>query len=139
MVRRFSRMDTRTTNRQPRGGEFTHSIIGGFFEVYNELGYGLLESVYVAALEFELRTRGHFVEREVWADVFYKSQPVARQRLDMVVDRAVVLEVKASEQLPAFAKRQLLNYLAVTKLELGLVLHFGPEAKVHRLINSARN
>ena len=124
-------------NRQPRGAEFTHSIIGAFFEVYNELGYGLLESVYAAALEYELKSRGHIVEREFWTDVFYKGQPVARQRLDMLVDRAVVLEIKATERLPQFTKRQLLNYLTVTKLELGLVLHFGPEAKVHRLVQTS--
>ena len=129
-------METRAKNRQPRRGEFTRSIIGGFFEVYNELGYGLLESVYASALEYELRSRGHIVEREFWTDVFYKGQPVARQRLDMIVDGAVVIEIKATEQLPPFARRQLLTYLTVTRLELGLVLHFVPEAKVHRLVQS---
>jgi GxxExxY protein len=125
--------------REPRGGEFTRSIIGAFFDVYNELGFGMLESVYSAALDFELRARGHHVEREFWTDVLYKGKPVARQRLDMIVNQAVVLEIKATERLPLFARRQLLNYLTVTKLELGLVLHFGPEAKVHRLINTRRD
>jgi GxxExxY protein len=79
--------------REPRDGEFTRSIIGAFFDVYNQLGFGMLESGYSAALEHELRARGHLVEREFWTDVFYKGQPVARQRLDMIVDRAVVLEI----------------------------------------------
>jgi GxxExxY protein len=121
---------------EPRGGKFTRSIIGAFFDVYNELGFGLLESVYSCALEFELRARGHLVEREFWTDVFYKGHPIARQRLDMIVNRAVVVEVKATERLAPFAQRQLLNYLTATKLDLGLILHFGPEAKVHRLINT---
>src|SRR5439155_26274932 len=94
--------------RQPRGDEHTHSIIGAFFDVYNELGYGLLESVYAQALSYELRCRGHLVEREVWVDVLYKGQPVARQRIDLPSDRQVVLEIKATEQLPRFARRQLL-------------------------------
>jgi GxxExxY protein len=121
---------------EPRGGEFTHSIIGAFFAVYNELGFGLLESVYSSGLEWELCARGHHVEREFWTDVFYKGHPIARQRLDMIVNRAVVVEVKATERLAPFARRQLLNYLTATKLDLGLILHFGPEAKVHRLINT---
>lgn len=121
---------------QPRGAELTHSIIGAFYEVYNELGSGLLESVYALALQWELRARGHLVKREVWTDVFYKGIPIARQRIDMIVDGAVVIEIKATGQLPAFARRQLLNYLTVTKFDLGLILHFGPEAKVHRLINT---
>jgi GxxExxY protein len=122
-----------------RGAELTRSIIGGFYEVYNDLGFGLLESVYSLALVYELRARGHRVMREVWTDVLYKGIPIARQRLHMVIDNAVIIEIKATEQLPAFARRQLLNYLTVTKFELGLMLHFGPEAKVHRLINTRRS
>jgi len=121
---------------EPRGAELTRSIIGAFYAVYNELGFGLLESVYALALEWELRARGHLVEREVWTDVIYKGIPIARQRLDMIVDGLVVIEIKATEQLPSFARRQLLNYLTVTKFDLGLLLHFGPEAKVHRLVNT---
>src|SRR2546428_9571718 len=122
--------------RRPRGDESSHSIIGAFYAVYNELGFGLLESVYAAALESELCSRGHVVEREVWVDVFYRGRPVARQRIDMIVDRQVVLEIKATDQLPRFAQRQLLNYLTVTNLELGLVLHFGPEPKFYRMVST---
>jgi GxxExxY protein len=123
-------------HRRPRGDEFTHSIIGAFYSVYNTFGYGLLESVYANAMTIELRSRGHWVEREVWVDVLYKGHRVARQRLDMVSDRLVILEVKATEQLPPFARRQLLNYLRVTPLELGLILHFGPEPKVYRMVST---
>ena len=68
--------------------------------------------------------------------MFYKGIPIARQRLDIIVDGAIVIEIKATEQLPAFARRQLLNYLTVMRFDLGLLLHFGPEAKVHRLVNT---
>ncbi len=137
MERRLSLMTARLLPL-PRGHHLTRSIIGGFYCVYNEFGFGLLESVYSAALEFELRSRGHLVEREQWVDVFYRGHSIARQRLDMIVDRAVVIEIKATEKLPLFARRQLLNYLTVTNLELGLILHFGPEAKVHRLVHTAK-
>jgi GxxExxY protein len=76
------------------------------------------------------------VEREGWVDVCYKGQRVARQRLDLVSDRDVILEVKATEQLPPFARRQLLNYLRVSHLELGLILHLGPEPKVYRMVST---
>jgi GxxExxY protein len=109
--------------------EITRAIIAAFFEVYNELGYGLLESVYAAARMQELTGKGHDIQREHWVDVYYKGKPIARQRIDLIVDQRVVVEIKATEVLPRFAERQLLSYLTVTHLEVGLVLHFGPEAK----------
>lgn len=117
----------------------TDAVIGAFFEVYNELGFGLLESVYAAAMADELRTRRRHVQREQWVDVYYKRRPVARQRIDMIVDQRVVVEIKATEVLPRFSQRQLLTYLTVTHLEIGLLLHFGPEAKFDRLVSSNRN
>ncbi len=116
--------------------ELTGSIIGAFYEVYNGLGFGLLESVYAAALALELSARGHLVEREVLVDVYYKGQPIARQRIDIIVDRAVALEIKATEVLPRFSYRQLLSYLTVTRLEIGLILHFGPRARFYRMVST---
>jgi len=120
------------------GHELTHSIIGGFFEVYNYMGYGLLETVYGPALRRELEAQGLFVDREVWIDVLYKGASIAKQRIDMIVNHSVIVEIKATENVPSFARRQLLNYLRATRLELGLLLHFGPEPKVYRLINTAK-
>ena len=118
--------------------ELTGSIIGAFYEVYNGLGFGLLESVYAAALALELSARGHLVEREVFVDVYYKGQPIARQRIDIIVDRAVAVEIKATEVLPRFSYRQLLSYLTVTRLEIGLILHFGPRARFYRMVSTNR-
>jgi GxxExxY protein len=125
-----------TLRRELIESDLTHSIVGAFYEVYNELGYGLLESVYASGLERELRARGHQVGREVLAIVRYKGEEIAWQRLDMLVDGKVVIEIKATEELPRFARRQLLNYLKATNLEVGLILHFGPEAKFYRLISA---
>jgi len=125
-------------DKQPFGHELTHTIIGAFYDVYNELGYGLLEGVYVAALRHELEARGLFVDREVWIDVVYKGQTIARQRIDLIVNLSVALEVKATEHLPPISHRQLLSYLRATHLELGLILHFGPEPRVYRLIDTRK-
>ena len=121
-------------SRRPKGDESTRSIIGGFYAVYTELGYGLVEPLYSKALEVELRLRGHVVEREKWFDVYYKGHRLGRQRIDMIVDHAVVVENKATERLPLCVKRQLQTYLRVTGLELGLILHFGPQPKFYRQV-----
>ncbi len=116
----------------------TRSIIGAFFEVYNTLGFGFLEHLYSVAMERELRTRGHEVARELSVMVSYKGEELGRQRLDLVVDGLVVLEIKSSEDLPRGARRQLYNYLHGTRLELGLLLHFGPEARFYRVMAASR-
>lgn len=61
--------------------KLTHSVIGAFYEVYNRLGFGFFEQIYMNALERELRARGHQVAREVWVTVYYKGEPIGKQRL----------------------------------------------------------
>jgi GxxExxY protein len=114
--------------------EITRSIIGAFFEVYNTLGFGFLEYHYVMALERELIARGHRVDREVCVTVWYKGEELGQHRLDMIVDGKVVVETKSTYVLPRCAQRQVLNYLRATTLEVGLLLHFGPEAKFYRCV-----
>lgn len=116
--------------------ELTQSVIGAFFEVYNTLGFGFLEHVYIMALERELRGRGHDVAREVGVRVMYKGEHLATQRLDMIVDDKLVIETKSTYLLHPAAIRQLFNYLKGTNLEVGLVLHFGPEPKFYRQVRS---
>ena len=110
----------------------TRSIIGAFFEVYNTLGFGFLESVYAEALARELRRRGHRVEREVMVRIWYKGEIIARQRVDMIVDGKVIVELKAGLALHSTAPKLLYNYLRATDKEVGLLLHFGPEPKYFR-------
>ena len=113
--------------------ELIYSIIGAFFEVYNTLGYGFMEHLYLKALERELLARGHKVSREVWVSVMYKGEELGKQRLDMVVDDCIVIEVKSTYDLPKSATRQLFNYLRATDLKVGLLLHFGPDPRFFRL------
>jgi GxxExxY protein len=112
----------------------THSVIGAFYDVYNTLGFGFLELVYMSALERELRDRGHTVGREVYVPVLYKGVELARQRIDMIVDRQVLVEAKSTQELHKSAKRQVFNYLRATRLRVGLLLHFGPEPCFYRLV-----
>lgn len=112
----------------------THSVLGAFFEVYNHLGFGFLEHLYVMALERELLARKHEVAREVCVHVIYKEQALGTQRLDMIVDNKLIVETKATLDLNKSATRQLYNYLHATNLEVGLLLHFGPRPAFHRVI-----
>jgi GxxExxY protein len=112
----------------------TYSVIGAFFEVYNTLGFGFLEHIYVRALERELLARGHAVARQASVNVVYKGHSLGIQRLDMIVDEKLVVETKATYELHRAAMRQVYNYLRATTLEVGLLLHFGPEPKFYRLV-----
>jgi GxxExxY protein len=113
----------------------THSVIGGFFEVYNTLGFGFLEQIYVRSLASELRKRGHTVAREVHVPVHYKGELIGFQRIDMIVDGRLVVETKSTYELHKAAPRQLFNYLRATNIEVGLLLHFGPKPKFQRMIS----
>jgi GxxExxY protein len=112
--------------------DLSHSIVACFFEVYNALGYGFLESMYARALEIAMRRRGLRVEREYPVTVFFEGQQIGFHRVDMLVERRVIVEVKSSERLPGSAHCQLRSYVKALDLELGLLLHFGPAPKFHR-------
>jgi GxxExxY protein len=113
--------------------DLTRSIIGAFYEVYNTLRFGFLEHVCILALERELRERGHRISREVSVRIIYKGEELCTQRLDMIVDDKVIVETKSAYRLHPAAQRQLFSYLRATNLEVGLLLHFGPEAEFYRL------
>src|SRR5262245_55981372 len=115
--------------------ERVHSIVGAFFEVYNYFRYGLSESIYVGALERELILRGHHVAREAVFVVTYKGCRIGTQRMDMVVDSAVVVESKATERFSSAFVSQLRSYLNVSPFSVGLLLHFGPHPYFKKLID----
>ena len=114
--------------------DLTDPTIGGFYDVYHELGPGFLESVYEGAMIIALRQRGLRVERQVPAVVHYAGQPVGRFFADLVVEKAILIELKACRALDPAHEAQVLNYLRATRLEVGLILHFGPKPAVRRLI-----
>lgn len=111
----------------------TRQIIGAFFYVYNTFHHGFLETIYARALEQVLTRSGHVVDREVRVPVWFEGNLIGYQRLDMLVDKKVVVEIKATERLPDHAERQLRSYLKAIRLDVGLILHFGVKAGVHRI------
>lgn len=115
--------------------EITGHVIAAFYEVYNRLGFGFLEFIYGVALEKELLRRGRSVRREVPLPVTYKGEILANQRVDLVVDEKVMVEIKSTELLHPKARRLTLNYLRATPLDVALLLHFGPQARFYRLVN----
>jgi GxxExxY protein len=114
----------------------TNEIIRAFYYVYNRLGYGFVESVYSRALAHVLRKRGFFVECEAAIEVWFEGIRVGVFKADMIVERAVVLENKASRSITDADWKQLLNQLNATDFEVGLLLHFGPSAAFKRLVYS---
>jgi GxxExxY protein len=112
--------------------EITQQIINGFYAVYNTLGYGFLERVYVNALMLELRRLGLQAVQEVGIDVYYNGQAVGEYFADLVVNGLVIVEVKAVRTLAEEHEAQLLNYLKATPFEVGLLLNFDPKVEIKR-------
>lgn len=118
--------------------ELTREIIGVFYEVYNTLGFGFLESIYKRAMEIALRRRGHAVEREFPVEILFDGEQIGFHRIDMFVARRVVVEVKATHRLIYADKLQLMNYLTAMNLDVGLLLHFGPRPEFKRVLGGWR-
>jgi GxxExxY protein len=95
--------------------ELVKSIVGTFFDVFNYFGYGLSETLYMAALEHKLCLRGHAVVRELRVPIYHKDRRVGWQRLDLVVDGKVIVEAKAGEKLPPPSRLQILTYLHIIR------------------------
>jgi GxxExxY protein len=124
----------RSDDRFPHAA-LTKGIIGAAFEVHHVLGCGFLEKVYEAALTRELRGRGHRVINQAEMEVTYKGESVGVYYADLLVDDAVVCEVKALDKLAPAHEAQLLNYLKATGTKVGLLLNFGPQGvQVKRMV-----
>ncbi|MCE9560960.1 MAG: GxxExxY protein [Planctomycetes bacterium] len=113
--------------------DITERIIGVFYEVYNELGFGFLESVYENAMVLALRAIGLKAEQQLKLPVFFRGHPVGEFIADIVVADVVILELKAADTLISSHESQLLNYLKATPIEVGLLLNFGPKPRLKRL------
>ena len=119
-------------------GELTGAIIGAFFDVYNELGYGFFEAVYQRALPFARAARGIDCQREVPLTVRFRGAVVGEYRADLIVEKKVIVESKVAEKIVAAHEMQLLNYLRATGISVGLVLNFGPRPTFRRLLLSPK-
>ncbi len=123
-----------------RENELSNEIIGAAITVHRELGPGLLESTYEACLEYELLDRGISVERQVPQQVFYRGVKLeCGYRLDLLVENMVIVELKTVEQFAPIHSAQLLTYLKLRRLWLGMLINFNvPVLKqgIKRLVNN---
>jgi GxxExxY protein len=120
---------TEGTEDTEGGGEgvngISGSIVGAAIEVHKCLGPGLLEGTYEACLEYELIARGHSIERQKPLPIVYKGVSInCAYRMDLVVDEQVIVEVKAVEHLFPIHQAQILTYLRLSGLPLGLLINF---------------
>lgn len=114
--------------------ELTKSIIGIYYNVYNELGFGFLEKVYHKALLIELKNNGYKIESEKKVNVYYKNEIVGEYIPDIIINDSVIVELKCVEYLTDIHENQLLNYLKATDCEVGLILNFGKDPQFIRKI-----
>ena len=109
--------------------DITEKIIGAAMEVHRELGNGFLEYVYEEALCYEFRLKRISFERQKELDIYYKDLVIPRRyKADLVIEDKVIVEIKATQGLTEIDEAQLLNYLKVTKLHIGLLLNFGTKS-----------
>jgi len=112
--------------------DLCHQIVGVFYSVYNELGYGFLEAVYEEALAIGLGEAGP--SRQVPTPIWFHGRTIGEYKADVIVNRVVLLELKAARILDSSHEAQILNYLRATDIEVGLLLNFGPKPQFKRFV-----
>lgn len=114
-------------------------VIGAAIDVHRVLGPGLLEVAYESCLAFELAERGYSVERQKPVPITYKGVEVeAGFRIDLLVDRKIIVELKAVDSIAPIHKAQLMTYLKLTGLKVGLLMNFNVNMLrqgLHRVVN----
>jgi len=110
--------------------ELTHANLGSAIEVHRILGPGLLESIYEEALCEELSQRGIPYRRQVAVDVWYKDKVIKGQRLDLLVNEEVIVEIKSLSVMPEYVTTQALSYLKATGLKRALIINFGQKTLI---------
>jgi GxxExxY protein len=121
---------------RPITAALTGQVIGVFYDVYNDLGFGFLESVYRQAMLIALTDAGLRARAEVPVNVIFRGRDVGLFKADLVVEGALVLELKTSKAIHPIHEAQILNFLHASRLELGLLFNFGPKPEFRRLISS---
>ncbi|HEY1677937.1 MAG TPA: GxxExxY protein [Candidatus Sulfotelmatobacter sp.] len=112
----------------------TDKIIGVFYDVYNELGYGFLESTYAEAMVIALQDAGLQVAREVTVPVWFRGRKAGQYFADLLVEGTILLELKTARNIDSANEAQLLHYLRATQIEVGLLLNFGMRPQFRRLL-----
>ncbi|MBW7914199.1 MAG: GxxExxY protein [Taibaiella sp.] len=116
--------------------KLTHKIIGCAMEVHNQLGNGFQEVIYQRSLAIELDLQGLYFHRELEMNLYYKGTQVGTRRVDFFIERLVLVEIKAIEQLAAVHKAQAINYCEAYNIADGLLINFGAQRlEYHRVFN----
>ncbi len=103
-------------------------ITGAAFEVYNEFHEGLLESAYEAAMKYLLQKKGYQVEQQVYVPMYFKGVKLEQNyRIDLLVNRQIIIELKALEFVGKIERRQLQHYLMLTHIPFGMLINFGAD------------
>ena len=108
----------------PEMETLVYAVIGAAIEVHKHLGPGFLENVYEVALCYELELRGIKYERQKAIKVAYKDIVIEGQRLDLIVDSVLILELKAVDAIAPIHEAQLLSYMKTSKIPIGLIINF---------------
>ena len=120
--------------------EISYQIRGAVFDVYNELGPGLMENVYEKALIIELLNRGLHIENQVPIEVLYKGFDLGLQyRLDVLVNKQVIIELKSVEILLPVHHKQLITYLKLARKPLGFLINFNTNSIKDNIIRIAND
>ena len=118
---------------------YTHKLLRCAYNVHTALGPGLLESVYEAALVYELQSQGFEVQHQIPVKVAYKEVELDMDlRLDIIVDNSVILELKSVTEIQPVHKKQLLTYMRLTGIKLGYVINFNVDSLrngIERMMN----
>jgi GxxExxY protein len=122
--RRQERQEKMLIEPDKKVDELARAVIGAAIEVHRQLGPGFLESVYEEALCVELATGEIAFERQKEISVIYKGLQIGRQRIDLLVGQALIVELKTVEELAEIHKTQMISYLKATNLLLGLLINF---------------
>jgi GxxExxY protein len=112
--------------------DLTERLIGIFFNLYNEIGHGFLESVYEQAFSVVLAENNICFQRQIAIPVWFHGQKIGEFRADLLVDGKVLIELKTGRDIEPAWEKQLLNYLRATDIEVGLLFNFGPTAQFRR-------
>ena len=116
--------------------ELSHKVIGCVFEVHKTLGPGFVESIYEEALAYELSLQNIPFRKQETINLIYKNQFIGSFRFDVIVDDKIILELKSVSELNDLFKQQLLSYLKVSGLKLGILINFGaPSVQYVRIVN----
>jgi GxxExxY protein len=121
---RFDEFHSRNAPDEMLESTVTEAIIGACIEVHSRLGPGLTEAMYESAVCHEFDLRGISYRRQAAFPVEYKGKIIGECRVDLIVEEKVVLELKACEMLTSLNRSQVLTYLHLAKLQVGLLINF---------------